>query len=325
LAPDGEGLSAMQVIHGYRNVPAGLRGAAIALGNFDGVHRGHRALIAAAKTAAIAKGAAAGVMLFEPHPREYFQPDEPHFRLTPLNRKLVLFRELGLDVAFVEAFDAALAALTADAFIERVLVAGLGISHVVIGYDFYFGNKRGGNPETLVNAGAELGFGVTVVPPQAEGGEAFSSSAIRLHLAQGDIRGATRILGSPWRVSGTVIGGAKRGTGMGYPTANLPMPKGTALGHGIYAVRAVVDGLAHDAAAYLGTRPTFDDGMPVLEVFLLDFDGDLYGREIGVEFVDFIRPDRKFSSADELVVQMNDDVAKVREVLRDSIGQADSG
>ena len=191
----------------------------------------------------------------------------------------------------------------------------MGATHVVIGYDFYFGHKRGGNPELMVRAGEELGFGVTVMPPIAEDGEAFSSSAVRLHLAQGDVKGVTHMLGEPWRVSGRVVGGAKRGTGMGYPTANLPMPKGTTLGHGIYAVRAHLDGMAYDAAAYLGTRPTFDDGQPVLEVFLFDFNGDIYGREIEIEFVDFIRADRRFRSADELGAQMEADIAQAKAVL----------
>lgn len=305
----------MQVVHGHTHVPVNARSAVVAIGNFDGVHRGHRALIGEAVSRAKALGRASGVMVFEPHPREFFQPSENHFRLTPLNRKLQLFEQLGIKLAFVEPFDGGLAGLTADDFIERVLVAGLGVAHVVIGYDFYFGRKRGGNPEMMIAAGHDLGFGVTVMPPVAEAGEVFSSSGVRLHLAQGDVKGAAHMLGDTWRVQGKVVGGAKRGTGMGYPTANVPMPKGTALGHGIYAVRAHVDGAAHDAAAYLGTRPTFDDGMPVLEVFLLDFDGDLYGRDIEVEFVDFIRPDRKFDTADALVRQMDLDVAKVRAVL----------
>ena len=305
----------MYVIHGHKHVPIEFRGAAVAIGNFDGVHRGHRALIAEAGRQARAKRVSSAVMVFEPHPREFFQPDEQQFRLTPLKRKLALFEKLGLDLAFVEPFDAELAALRAEAFIERVLVAGLGVGHVVIGYDFYFGNKRGGNPELMVRAGEELGFGVTVMPPVAEDGETFSSSTVRLHLAQGDVMGVAHMLGEPWRVSGKVVGGAKRGTGLGYPTANVPMPKGTTLGHGIYAVRVYFDGVAHDAAAYLGTRPTFDDGMPVLEVFLFDFGGDLYGREMEVEFIDFIRGDRKFRSVEELVVQMDQDIDKVRAVL----------
>ena len=296
----------MQVVHGHTHVPITARAAVVAIGNFDGVHRGHRALVSEAVVKGKALGRAPGAMVFEPHPREYFQPNEQHFRLTPLTRKLALFEKLGLKVAFVQHFDQHLAMLKADEFIERVLV---------IGYDFYFGHKRGGNPELMVHAGEHLGFGVTVMPPVAEAGEAFSSSSVRLHLAQGDVRGAAHMLGDNWRVAGKIVGGAKRGTGLGYPTANVPMPKGTGLGHGIYAVRAHVDGEAHDAAAYLGTRPTFDDGMPVLEVFLFDFDGDLYGHEMEVEFVDFIRGDRKFHSADELVAQMHEDVARARGIL----------
>ena len=305
----------MQVVHGHSHVPITARAAVVAIGNFDGVHRGHRALIAEAIARGKALGRAPAAMVFEPHPREFFQPGEAHFRLTPLVRKLAIFEKLGLKIAFVEHFDSHMAQLSAREFIERVLVAGLGVAHVVIGYDFYFGHKRGGNPETMSEAGAELGFGVTVLPPVAEAGEVFSSSQVRLHLAQGDVKGATHMLGDAWRIAGKVVGGAHRGSGMGYPTANVPMPKGTTLGHGIYAVRAHVDGIAHDAAAYLGTRPTFDDGMPVLEVFLFDFARDLYGRDMEVEFVDFIRGDRKFDSADALVKQMDEDVAKARAVL----------
>lgn len=305
----------MQVVHGYSHVPITARAATIAIGNFDGVHRGHRALISETVAKARELGRPSGVMIFEPHPREFFQPAEPLFRLTPLNRKLALFEKLGLKLAFVQNFDQHFAQLSAQEFIERVLVAGLGVSHVIIGYDFYFGHKRAGNPQMLVDAGRDLGFGVTVVAPVAEAGEVFSSSAVRVYLAQGDVKGATHVLGDTWRVQGKIVGGARRGTGMGFPTANIPMPKGTALAHGIYAVRAHVDGAVHNAAAYLGTRPTFDNGMPVLEVFLIDFTGDLYGHDMEVEFVDFIREDRKFHSAEALVVQMEEDVAKIRAVL----------
>ena len=159
------------------------------------------------------------------------------------------------------------------------------------------------------------GFSVEIVAPVAELGEVFSSTSVRLKLAEGDVAGAAHSLGRWWRVTGKVIGGAKRGTGMGYPTANVPMPKGTALSHGIFAVRVDIDGEWHDGAAYLGTRPTFDDGKPVLEVFIFDFDGDLYGREIAVEFIAFLRPDRKFDSMEALVAQMDIDVAKARAVL----------
>ena len=308
----------MQVVHGHSHVPVNARSSVVAIGNFDGVHRGHRGLIAAAVDKARELGRPSAVMMFEPHPREFFQPNEPLFRLTPLNAKLKLIESLGIKVAFVESFDQHFSGLTAQEFIERVLVAGLGVSHVIIGYDFYFGHKRGGNPEMMVKAGQDLGFGVTVMAPVAEDGEVFSSSSVRLHLAQGDVKGAARQLGATWHVHGKIVGGAHRGTGLGFPTANVPMPKGTVLGHGIYAVRARVDGVTHNAAAYLGTRPTFDDGLPVLEVYLIDFKGDLYGHDMDVEFIDFIRPDRKFASPEELVHQMDEDVAKVRAILSSS-------
>ena len=305
----------MQVVHGHSHVPITARSAVVAIGNFDGVHRGHRALINAAVDKARELGKPSGVMMFEPHPREFFQPNEVLFRLTPLNAKLAIIERLGIKVAFVEAFDQNFSQLSATEFVERVLVAGLGISHVIVGYDFYFGHKRQGNPQMLEQAGRDLGFGVTVMPPVAEGGEVFSSSSVRLHLAQGDVRGAARVLGQNWHVHGKIVGGAHRGTGLGFPTANIPMPKGTAIGHGIYAVRAHVDGVTHNAAAYLGTRPTFDDGLPVLEVYLIDFKGDLYGHDMDVEFVDFIRPDRKFGSAQVLVHQMDEDITRIRAVL----------
>jgi riboflavin kinase/FMN adenylyltransferase len=306
---------AMMVLEGIDNVPPQARGAALAIGNFDGVHRGHQALLLAAASAAAAAGGKAGVVLFEPNPREFFQPDKPHFRLTPLPRKLELLEQFGLDLAVVLRFDAALAELSADAFIERVLVEGLGASHVVIGYDFRFGKGRSGDPEMLQRAGAAKGFGVTVVAQVAGGGEVFSSSAIRAELAQGDVAGAAEMLGHYWRVGGTVIGGARRGTILGFPTANIALAPNTALAHGIYAVRAIVDGRSHPAAAYLGTRPTFDDGAPLLEVFLLDFDGDLYGREMAVEFIDYIRADRRFDGAEALKAQMQRDCDRAREVL----------
>ncbi len=305
----------MLIVHGYRDVPAEARGASLAIGNFDGVHRGHQAVLRAAAAIGRELGAPAGAIIFEPHPREFFHPEEPHFHLTPLPQKLALFERAGLKLAVVLPFDAKLAALSADDFVSRVIVEGLAARHVVIGHDFFFGRKRGGTPETMQVAAAKFGFGVTIIPPVAEDGEVFSSSAIRVHLAQGDVKGAAGLLGRTWRVAGTVVGGARRGTGLGFPTANIPLPRGTALGHGIYAVRVYRGSERHDGAAYLGTRPTYDDGMPVLEVFMFDFDGDLYGQAIEVEFVDFIRPDRRFDSSEALVTQMQLDVARARDIL----------
>ena len=305
----------MQVLHDTDDVPASARGASLAIGNFDGVHRGHQALLEVTREEAHKLRRHAGVILFEPHPREFFQPERPHFRLTPLPLKLELLERFGLDLAVVLAFDAALAALAAETFIERVLVAKLAAAHVVVGYDFRFGKGRGGDPETLKRVGAAHGLGVTVVAQVAAAGEVFSSGAIRAELGQGDVKGAAQMLGWWWRVAGTVTGGAKRGTGLGFPTANIALAPGTALAHGIYAVRVHLDGTWHPAAAYLGTRPTFDDGAPVLEVFLLDFDGDLYGRKIEVEFIDFIRPDLRFAGAEALKAQMAQDCDAARKIL----------
>ena len=305
----------MQVIHGSKNVPVEARGAVLAIGNFDGVHRGHQALIAAARQEAKRIGRCSGAILFEPHPRAFFEPGKPHFRLTSLPRKLELLEEHGLDLAVVLRFDAALAGLTAEDFIARVLVEGLGASHIVVGYDFHFGKGRSGSPQTLRRAGQAHGFGVTVVSPVADGGQVFSSGAIRAALARGDVKAAAEALGHWWRVVGKVVGGAHRGEGLGFPTANVALPPGTTFGHGIYAVRVHVGAERYDGAAYLGTRPMFDNGEPVLEVFLLDFDGNLYGREIAVEFIDFVRADATFASIEALKVQMAEDCARARTLL----------
>jgi riboflavin kinase/FMN adenylyltransferase len=210
-----------------------------------------------------------------------------------------------------------LAGFPAERFIDEVLVEALRVDHVVIGYDFFFGKGRGGNPETMRAAGREHGFGVSVISPVAEAGEVFSSSAIRAKLSAGDVRGAALDLGHWWRIEGVVTGGAKRGTGLGFPTANITLPKGTALAHGIYAVRVHVSGERLSGAAYLGTRPTFDHGAPVLEVFLFDFEGDLYGRNIEVEFLDFIRGDQRFADAQALISQMDIDCSRARQIIRD--------
>jgi riboflavin kinase / FMN adenylyltransferase len=296
-------------------VAAMSRGACLAIGNFDGVHRGHQALLATVKADASRRAAPAGVMIFDPHPREFFQPHIPHFRLTTRAQKLRLFERCGLDLAVVLPFDAALAALSPQAFISDILVSALGVGHVVIGYDFNFGKGRAGSPDTMQEAGQRLGFGVTVVQPVRDGLVAYSSSAIRATLAAGDVAAAALALGHRWRIDGIVVGGAKRGTGLGFPTANITVPPGCSLAHGIYAARVHVGGETHLGAAYWGSRPQFDNGQPVLEVFLLDFDGNLYGQELSVEFVDFIRPDGKFEGLEALKIQMQADCDAARRVL----------
>lgn len=305
----------MRIIHGYERVPDDLLGAALAIGNFDGVHRGHQALIAVTRNHARTLGGPAGVMVFEPHPRAFFRPREPQFQLTPLPLKLELLSRTGLDFACVLTFDAGLANLKPEAFVTRVLLDGFGVRHVVIGYDFYFGMGRAGTPETMRALGQAHEFGVTVLAPVAEAGEVFSSSAVRARLSTGDVVGAAQELGDWWRVRGIVTGGAKRGTGMGFPTANITLEPGTALGHGIYAVRVDLGERLLDGAAYFGQRPTFDNGKPVLEVFLFDFDGDLYGRTIDVAFIGFVRPDQRFSDMQALTEQMARDCKQAREIL----------
>lgn len=310
----------MHVFHGFQHVPSQMRGAALAIGNFDGVHRGHQALIARAKDRAQAysrqgKTHLAGAIVFEPHPREHFHPERPHFRLTTLEQKLALFERYGLDLVVVLAFDEALSRMTPEGFIEQVLVAGLGVRHVVVGYDFFFGHGRGGSVHFMQKIGAEMGFGVSVIAPVAEGGEVVSSSAIRAEIAQGDVKGAAEMLGHFWAVTGEVVGGFKKGTGMGYPTANMKLRAGTTLAHGIYATFVTVDGTRYEGAAYHGTRPTLDDGPPVLEVFLIDFHGDLYGHKIEIAFVDFIRGDKRFDGLDALIAQIGEDCRQAHRIL----------
>lgn len=304
------------VVADFVDLPQALRGGAIAIGNFDGVHRGHQALLAEAHRAASATGGPAGVLVFEPHPRAFFRPDEPFFELTPLATKVRLLAAEGMAFVAVLTFDNALAALPPEAFIQRCIVDWLGARHVVIGYDFFFGKGRAGNPELMREAGRRHGFAVTVVAPVAEAGEVFSSSAVRAKIATGDVAAAAHDLGHWWTVTGAVTGGFKRGTDLGFPTANVRLPKGTTLAHGIYAVRVTVGGEHHNGAAYLGTRPTFDDGQPVLEVFLLDFSGDLYGAEIEIAFIGHIRGDKRFDTPEALVAQMADDCEAARAMLR---------
>jgi riboflavin kinase/FMN adenylyltransferase len=306
---------AMEIIRGWHDVPPPLKGAALAIGNFDGVHRGHLAVLNAAKAAAREAGCPCGVMVFEPHPRKFFQPDKPLFLLTTLERKLELLAAAGMDIAAVLPFDAELSSLGAEDFVRKVLVGAFGIRHAVTGYDFLFGRGREGDPAKLRHFGQAYDFGVTTVEAIGDSAEIFSSTRIRELLAEGNVAAAAEMLGYWWRVTGTVESGAGRGTGLGFPTANIRLDRDQALGHGIYAVRVDMAGGSHDGAAYLGTRPTFDAGPPLLEVFLFDFVGNLYGRRIEVEFIGFVRPDAKFRSGTDLAAQMQADCAKAREIL----------
>ncbi|SRR5581483_12030487 len=302
------------------SLPARLRGAVVAIGNFDGVHRGHRAVIAAALARARARGRPAAALTFEPHPRRFFRPDAPLFRLTDERAKLRLFAGAGLDGAIVLRFDAALAEPTAVAFIEDVLARRLGIAGAVVGFDFRFGRDRTGTPEILAAEGARLNFTVDVVPALQMEGRTVSSGVVRRALAAGDITEANRLLGYPWFVSGEVVHGDQRGRTLGYPTANLRLDPDCELRHGVYAVRVGVGGRWHDGVANFGRRPMFDVGTVLLEAFLFDYSAELYGETIDVAFIDWIRPELRFPSVQELVQRMDEDCRLARLALQRAPG-----
>jgi len=296
--------------------PAGaLRGAVLALGNFDGVHRGHVAVIAAARERAAALARPAAVLTFEPHPRAFFDPGEPLFRLTDEAAKLRLLAASGLDGVIVLTFDAALANLTAHEFVARILVERFALSGAVIGFNFHFGKARAGSPDFLAAQGRKYGFAVDVVAPFDLNGRPVSSGPIRDALAAGRLDTAAALLGFPWFVSGAVIHGDQRGRELGFPTANLRLDPTCGLRHGVYAVRIAHDGRRYDGVANFGRRPMFDTGAILLEVFLFDFAGDLYGQSIDVAFIDWIREERAFDSIDGLVLQMKLDSRVAREAL----------
>jgi riboflavin kinase/FMN adenylyltransferase len=305
----------MDIVRLRRDVPANLKGAALAIGNFDGVHRGHQEVLRAAIDIAKQEGCRSGAVVFEPHPREFFAPEMPFFRLTPLPLKLELLEALSLDQTFVIPFDRDLASLSAQEFATEVVAKGLGASHVVVGHDFSYGKGRTGTTEELAALGRVLGFGVDIVAPVGTQGTTFSSSRIRDHLRAGEVRQAADELGYWWRVRGKVGKGAGRGKELGFPTLNLELSPGQDVRHGIYAMRVDHDGVRHRAAGYVGTRPTFGADEPVLEAYLLDFAGDLYDREVEAEFIDFIRPDQTFATPAALAAKMTEDCARARAVL----------
>jgi riboflavin kinase/FMN adenylyltransferase len=299
--------------------PRGLERAVYAIGNFDGVHRGHGAVLARANALAAARGAPSAVLTFEPHPADYFAGRPVIFRLTPFAIKARALQSLGLDGAVVLSFDAALAGLTAQEFVEQVLVERLAIGGAVVGWDFHFGKARSGTPDFLAQAGARFGFPVEIVDKvetrEAGRTEAVSSSAIRRALEQGDVEAAARGLGRDYAVAGVVAPGQKLGRALGVPTANIALEATNRLAFGVYAVRARVAGRAYDGVASFGVRPTVDPGAPLLETHMFDFDGDLYGQEIEVEFVARLREERQFGSLDALKAEMARDIERARAAL----------
>jgi riboflavin kinase/FMN adenylyltransferase len=301
-----------------REAPQGLENGVYAIGNFDGAHLGHAAVIARTRSLAAELGAPSAALTFEPHPADFFAGRSVVFRLTPPTLKTGALKELGLDGVVTLTFNAALAALTAEEFVAKILVERLRVRAVVIGWDFHFGKGRGGSPAFLVEAGARHRFRVEViekVEAGASGTPAISSSAIRRALEAGDVETAARLLGRPYAVEGEVVAGRRLGRILGAPTANIALAPANRLAHGVYAVRAKVGAERFDGVASFGTRPTVDDGAPLLEVFLFDFSGDLYGTTMKVAFQAYLRPELKFDSLAALKTQMEKDAAEARRLL----------
>jgi riboflavin kinase/FMN adenylyltransferase len=300
------------------NLPDAWRGSVVAIGNFDGVHAGHQAVLHAARAEAEHRGCAAIMLTFEPHPRAFFS-GRPLFRLTPAPLKAALAAALGLDGTLVLPFDRALADQSAEEFVRKMLVEELGIQAAVTGYDFQFGKGRRGTPQLLTEQGILHGFSVTVVEAFTEGSGAVSSTRIRSALAEGDIATANNLLGWRYSIAGEIIHGDGRGRDLGYPTANMHTDPATELKHGIYAVRFVrQDGEVHDGVASYGRRPTFGGGEPVLETFVFDFNSDLYGEMAFVSFCSFLRDEQQFDSAAALVERMEQDSIDARAFLERS-------
>jgi riboflavin kinase/FMN adenylyltransferase len=299
------------------DLPADLIGGVVAVGNFDGVHRGHAALLEATRDAAAAAGVPALVLTFEPHPKTFFRPEAPVFRLTPLRAKARLLKALRLDGLAVAAFDRTFASIAAEDFVERILVGRLKLKAAVVGFNFHFGKGRTGTPALLADAGRRLGFAVTVFDRvSGDEGAPLSSSAIRDSLFAGDVAAANRLLGYRWFVTGEVVAGDRRGRELGYPTANIRLGEEEGLRHGIYAVRMRrAGGASMGGVASYGRRPTFGGGPPILEAHLFDFSGDLYGEEVEVVFVGWIRPERTFQDAGDLIAAMDHDSAEARAIL----------
>ncbi|RJF85664.1 bifunctional riboflavin kinase/FAD synthetase [Sphingomonas cavernae] len=306
----------MERLSGSVRVPDHLRGGVIALGNFDGFHAGHQAVVGRAVALARQMGGPALVATFDPHPVRHFKPDAEPFRLTTLDQRQRLFGKAGADAMLVFEFGAELASLTAEEFVAQRLVDLIGARGVVTGEDFTFGKGRGGNVDVLAELGLQYGLVTEAVAPVAAGGEVISSSRIREALQAGDCEAATRLLTRPFAIEGVVKHGDKLGRDIGFPTANIELGHYLRPRYGIYAVRGrLPDGRVLDGAANLGIRPTFDPPKELLEPHFFDFSGDLYGQTIEVELIRFLRPEMKFDGLDALKVQIAQDCEDAKRVL----------
>ncbi|HTR84255.1 MAG TPA: bifunctional riboflavin kinase/FAD synthetase [Reyranella sp.] len=305
----------IDVFDHWQEVPARWKGGVVALGNFDGVHKGHQELLAQAAAEAKTLGVPLVVLTFEPHPRRFFVPDTGPFRLTLPPAKTRLLAACGVQAILAQHFDPAFAAVSADAFVDDVLRGGLGARHVVCGYDFTFGARRTGNVEKLRKMGQARSFGVSVLEPVTHEGEIYSSTRIREALRAGWASEAAELLGRPWEIEGMVEQGDQRGRTIGFPTANVALGEHLRPRFGVYAVRTLVDGAWRNAVANLGKRPTVGKLQENFEVHLFDFAGDLYGKVLRVQLVDFIRAEMKFAGLDQLKAQIAADGQTARKLL----------
>lgn len=307
----------IQIVRDWRGLPDSLKGAAVAIGAFDGVHRGHQAVIAGAREAAGRLGAPLAVVSFDPHPRRWFQPDAAPFRLMTPDQMARALDGQGVERLYLLPFDGEMAAMSDEEFALEVLGAGLGVRHAAVGFDFTFGKGRTGSPEALRTYGEAAGFTVSVVERVDDrDGLKLSSSAVREALKAGDMKRATAILGRPFAITGEVIHGDKRGRTIGVPTANVAMGDYMRPAYGVYATRTrLPDGRVIDGVANLGVRPMYPTGDPLLEVWLLDFSGDLYGQTIETDLVAFLRGELAFDSLDALKVQIDADAVAARKAL----------
>lgn len=310
----------IQVVRGWRDLPADQRGAAVAIGAFDGVHRGHQAVIALARDAAARLGVPLAVVSFDPHPRRWFQPEAAPFRLMTPDQMARALEPLGVDRLYLLPFDGEMAAMTDEQFAREVLGDGLGIAHAAVGFDFTFGKGRTGSPEALRRYGETAGFTVSVAERLDDAdGLKLSSSAVREALKAGDMTRAAAILGRPFAVEGEVIHGDKRGRTIGVPTANVSLGGYMRPAYGVYATRTrLPDGRLIDGVANLGVRPMYPTEDPLLEVWLFDFNEELYGQTVETELVAFLRGELKFDGLDALKIQIDRDAADARAALAQS-------
>ena len=310
----------MRIFRHTAGLPESVRGGAVAVGNFDGVHRGHQAVIGEAGRLAGELGATLTVLTFEPHPRRFFRPEEPEFQLTPLRSKVRHMRALGVDTLQIIHFDEEFSKATAETFVTEIMADGLGARHVVVGFDFVFGHGRTGNVDLLRRMAPALGFAVSAIEPvRADDGPVYSSTNIRTFLTEGKPRQATGLLGRVWEIEGRVLHGDRRGREIGFPTANLALDGYVEPALGVYAVWAGIEDRGetkwHMGVANIGRRPTFDGDGVVIEVYIFDFADDIYDRLLRVALVDYIRPEVKFEGVSVLREQIAKDCGAARSLL----------